>query len=201
MWKIWPANRSSDVQPVAKGAPDPATAGTDAVVLDHAHRILTEHLPVLRAVAARVCRGNADEVAELVQDVFEKALRSIHTLNLKQNPRGWLVTILHNLHIDRCRQRARRFEHVGYDDVSLPAPESSPAPDWAALGIDDIRRAAAQLSPELRETYVLFAFEDRTYAEVAAALGVPTGTVGTRILRARARLREILAAELAARAT
>jgi len=201
MWKIWPANRSSDVQRVAKGAPDPASAGSDTVLVERAHQVLTEQLPVLRAVAARVCRGNADDIAELVQDVYEKALRSIHTLNLKQNPRGWLVTILYNLHIDRCRQRARRLEHVGYDDVALPAPEPSAAPDWAALTIDDIRRAAAQLSPDLREAYVLFAFQDRTYAEVAAALGVPTGTVGTRILRARARLREILVAELAARAT
>jgi RNA polymerase sigma-70 factor (ECF subfamily) len=83
----------------------------------------------------------------------------------------------------------------------LPAPELATAPDWAVLTADHVRRAAARLPSELRDAYCMFAFEDHTYAEVAAALGIPTTTVGTRILRARARLKEMLAAELAAEGT
>lgn len=164
----------------------------------HGRELLAEHLPVLRAVASRLCRGNPAETEDLVQDVLEKALRSLHTLDLTQNPRGWMVTILHNLHVDRYRRRARQGQHVPCDESLLTAPEPLAAPDWAGLTADDVRRAAARLPAELRDAYVLFALEGRTYAEVSAALGIPTATVGTRILRARARLKEMLVAGLAA---
>jgi RNA polymerase sigma-70 factor (ECF subfamily) len=113
------------------------------------------------------------------------------------NPRGWMVTILHNLHIDRCRRRARMKPHVPHDEVPLPAPEVAEAPAWSAMGADDVRRAAARLPDELRTTYTMFALEGRSYQEVAEALGIPKATVGTRVSRARARLKELLTMELA----
>ena len=180
------------------GTLDPASDGTDSAVAKHVRALLVEQVPVLRAVASRLCRGRADAVEDLVQDVFEKALRSLHTLDLKQSPRGWMIAILHNLHVDRCRRYARLRPHVEYDEFAVSAPEPAAAPDWAGLTADDVRRAAAELPPDLREAYSLFAFEGRTYAEVAAVLGIPITTVGTRILRARARLKEILIARLSA---
>jgi len=162
-----------------------------------ARRILAEQLPILRAVARGLSR-DAAELEDLVQDAYEKALRSIHTMNVGANPRGWMVTILHNLHIDRCRRRARMKPHVPADEVPLPAPEVIEAPAWSAISTDDVRRAAARLPDELRTTYTMFALEGRSYHEVAAALGIPKATVGTRVSRARARLKELLTAELAA---
>lgn len=184
-----------------EGVADSAAGDTPPAVAGHVRERLAEHVPVLRAVASRLCRGSADEIEDLVQDVFEKALRSIHTLDLAQNPRGWMVAILHNLHIDRYRQRAQQGQHVPCDEQSLTASEPPLAPDWAMLTADDVRRAAARLSTELRDAYVLFAFEGHTYAEIAAALGIATATVGTRILRARARLKEMLVAGLAGECT
>ncbi|HEX8112218.1 MAG TPA: RNA polymerase sigma factor [Kofleriaceae bacterium] len=201
MRKIWPTKRSSGVQQTAGGEAPSAAGNAPPAVARHGRELLADHLPVLRAVASRLCRGNAAETEDLVQDVLEKALRSIHALDLSQNPRGWMVTILHNLHIDRYRRRARQGEHVPCDESLLSAPEALPAPDWAALTADDVRRAAAQLPAELRDAYVLFALDGHTYAEVAAALGIPTATVGTRVLRARARLKEMLVAGLAAGCT
>lgn len=175
--------------------------GPDALAPESARRILTEQLPVLRAVARNLVR-NAAEVEDLVQDVFEKALRSLHRIDLGANPRGWMVTILHNLHIDRCRQRARMQPHVPCDDAAIAVPaapdegDEGDAPIWSAMTTDDVRRAAARLPDELREVYVMFALDGRSYIEVAAALGIPKATVGTRLSRARARLKQLLIADL-----
>jgi RNA polymerase sigma-70 factor, ECF subfamily len=165
-------------------------------VTEAARRILTEQLPVLRAVARNLVR-NAAEVEDLVQDVFEKALRSIERIDLTGNPRGWMVTILHNLHIDRCRQRARMKPHVPCDDVIIAAPEERDPPVWSAITTEDVRRAATQLPDELREVYVMFALDGRSYIEVSERLGIPKATVGTRLSRARARLKLLLTTELA----
>ena len=200
--KIPPVDRSSDVPaaqseelPIQRPIDDPGAR----IVPELARRVLTEQLPVLRAVARNLVR-NATEVEDLVQDVFEKALRSLDRIDLAANPRGWMVTILHNLHIDRCRQRARMRPHVPCDEVPIAVvPEDSDVPVWSAITTEDVRRAAAHLPRELREVYVLFALEGRSYIEVAEQLGIPKATVGTRLSRARARLKQQLMTELAAR--
>lgn len=158
--------------------------------------MVAAQLPVLRVVARGLCR-NAAELEDLVQDAFERALRAIDTVDIDGNPRGWMVTILHNLHIDRCRARARMQPHVPHDDLPLPAPEASEPPAWSAIDAEDVRRATTQLPEELRVAYVMFALEGRSYIEIAAALGIPKATVGTRLSRARARLKELLTAQLA----
>jgi RNA polymerase sigma-70 factor (ECF subfamily) len=193
--KIPPVDRSSEV-PVAQLSELARSRPPDAVVSEASRRVLTEQLPVLRAVARNLVR-NAAEVEDLVQDVFEKALRSIERIDLTGNPRGWMVTILHNLHIDRCRQRARMKPHVPCDDVIIAAPEEHDQPVWSAITTDDIRRAATQLPDDLREVYVMFALDGRSYIEVAERLGIPKATVGTRLSRARARLKLLLTSELA----
>ena len=164
---------------------------------DAARRVVTEQLPILRAVARNLVR-NAAEVEDLVQDAFEKALRSIDRIDLSGNPRGWMVTILHNLHIDRCRQRARMKPHVPCDDVVLAMPEEREPPVWSAITTEDVRRAAARLPEDLRAVYTLFALDGRSYIEVAEQLGIPKATVGTRLSRARARLKLLLTTELEA---
>lgn len=160
--------------------------------------VLAEQLPVLRAVARNLVRNPA-EVEDLVQDVFERALRAVDQIDLGANPRGWMVTILHNLHIDRCRQRARMLPHVPCDEVVIAMPEDRDPPVWSAMTTDDIRRAAALLPEELREVYVRFALDGRSYVEIARALGIPKATVGTRLSRARARLKQLLTARLGER--
>jgi len=167
---------------------------------ERARKVLAEQVPVLLLVARGLCRDST-KAEDLVQDVLEKALRSINTLDLEKNPRGWMVAILHNLHIDRCRQLARLEPHVPYDDVPLSTPELLDAPMWLALTVDDVQRAAAQLPNEMRDTYILFAFEGRTYAEIARQLGITKATVGTRLLRARVHLKKLLSAGLSEEST
>lgn len=194
--KIRPPDRSSEV-PLAQPSELPGPAAPEAP--DGWSRVLAEQLPVLRSVARNLVRNPA-EVEDLVQDVYERALRSVDRVDLGDNPRGWMVTILHNLHIDRCRQRARMQPHVPCDDVVIALPEDREPPVWSAITLDDVRRAAAQLPDELREVYRMFALDGRSYIEIADALGIPKATVGTRLSRARGRLKLLLTALLAERA-
>ena len=166
--------------------------------IDSLRSMLVELLPVLRVVARGLCR-NAAEVEDLVQDTFEKALRSIGSVDVTRNPRGWMVTILHNLHIDRCRELARRQTHVPVDDVPLVQPEPATVPAWSEMTVDDVRRAADALPDDLRAVYVPFALEGKSYIEIAEALGIPKATVGTRLLRARTQLKLLLSSYLETR--
>lgn len=173
---------TADQEPVAAPAPESV------------RKMLVDLLPVLREVA-RGLRGRETEVEDLVQDTAERALRSIEAVNLARNPRGWLVTILRNLHIDRCREKARRLPHVPSDD-DLLAPEPTAPPAWSLITTQDLRAAAMQLPDELRAAYLMFAFDGRSYTEISAALGIPKPTVGTRLLRARLQLKTILTARV-----
>jgi RNA polymerase sigma-70 factor (ECF subfamily) len=196
--KIPPVERSSEVRATAAAEHhDQAERRAVRAPPERSRQIVADQLPVLRLVARGLCRDPA-ELEDLIQDVFERALRAIDTIDLDSNPRGWMVTILHNLHIDRCRRRARMQPHVPHDEVALAAPEVAEAPAWSAIDTDDVRRAVSRLPDELRETYVMFALDGRSYAEVAAALGIPKATVGTRLSRARTRLKALLTTDLAA---
>jgi RNA polymerase sigma-70 factor, ECF subfamily len=153
-----------------------------------------EHSPQLRAIAMRLC-GNAADAADLVQDAFERAFRNYDKLEPGTNPRAWVVTILHNMFIDRCRRGRREPRRVAVDDVALAAPEpaAEPDPEWTRLTAEDLRRALDRLEPPFQDIYRMHAIENRSYKEIAATLGIPGATVGTRLLRARDKLRRLLA--------
>jgi len=171
-----------------------------SMIVPLARQQLAEQIPMLRNAARGLCR-NASEAEDLVQDVLERVLRSIHTLDLKMNPRGWMVTILHNLHIDQCRKHARQGPHIPWEEtMPLAAPEHCDELAESSFTTDDVLHCTAQLPADLRDAFTLFALEGRTYAEVATALGIAKATVGTRILRARACLKKLLVADLQRRA-
>ena len=153
-----------------------------------------EHEPQLRAIAMRLT-GNAADAADLVQDCFERAFRNYDKLEPGTNPRAWVVTILHNMFIDRCRRVRREPLRVAVEDVALAAPEpaNDPDPAWATLTAEDLRVALGQLDADFRDVYRMHALENRSYKEISAALGIPAATVGTRLLRARDKLRRLLA--------
>jgi len=155
---------------------------------------VAEHEPQLRAIAMRLT-GNGADAADLLQDAFERAFRHYDKLEPGTNPRAWAVTILHNLFIDRCRRVRREPLRVAVEDVPLAAPEPSSEPDplWTKLTAADLARALERLEPDFRAVYQMHALENRSYKEISAALGIPAATVGTRLLRARDKLRKLLA--------
>jgi RNA polymerase sigma-70 factor (ECF subfamily) len=145
----------------------------------------------LEALARRLCRNQLDP-DDLVQDVFEKTMRSVPPIPDGANERAWLSRVLHNLFIDKLRRRNARREDPLDEPIELPVEDRA---WWHTLTVDEIRATLARLPEEQRMTFELFAFEGRSYDDIAATLGIAKATVGTRILRARQKLRELLTME------
>ncbi len=153
--------------------------------MDEAHRIV-ELIPRLRRYARALVsdRARADD---LVQDTLERAWNKFHLWRPGSDLRAWLFTVMHNVHVNQVR--ASR-DHAVLDDEG---PEMAVAAvQGASLEIRDLERALALLSPEQREVLLLIALEDMSYAEVAAMLDIPIGTVMSRLSRAREKLRALM---------
>jgi RNA polymerase sigma-70 factor (ECF subfamily) len=99
---------------------------------------------------------------------------------------------MHHLFIDRCRKLSRRPPHDAIEGESVPEEVIEPEPPWASLSIEDVRAALAELDASFRRVYELHVFEKYSYDQIAADLGIQKATVGTRLNRARHKLREIL---------
>ena len=158
--------------------------------------LLREHEPVLFALARRQC-GSAQDAQDLVQDTFERALRNLHTLRPDANVRAWLVTLQHHLFIDRCRRLKRDGgAHVNAEEAevearfAVPAPEPEPA--WASVTETQVQDALQTLNADFRAVYQLHALEGRSYQEIAEILKIAKATVGTRLIRARQKLKRLL---------
>ena len=148
------------------------------------------HGDYLRGLARRLCRSQIDP-DDLVQDVLEKAIRN--PIPSDVNERAWLSRVMQNQFIDLIRRATTRREDALADEA--PAAPVEREAWWLALTADDIRAQVAKLPDEQRATFALFAFEHRSYDEIAAELGIAKATVGTRILRARQKIRELLSKE------
>lgn len=147
---------------------------------------LVAQLPSLRRYAAALV-GNAARADDLVQDSIERALRQSAQLRDLQALPGWLRRILHNRYIDEIRRDRSRghvqdiADYVDHLEVSVPAEDRA--------GALDFLRAMNGLSLEHREILLLVGLEDLSYQEISEELGIPLGTVMSRLARARERLR------------
>jgi RNA polymerase sigma-70 factor (ECF subfamily) len=154
-----------------------------------------EHRPLLFATARRLT-GSDSDAHDLVQDTLERALRRFASLPPGGNPRGWLFTILHNAFIDRCRSdRGERATSVDQLAERLAAPDSDAPALWEQVTPEQVKAAVAKLPEEFRAVYGLHAEERKSYEEISRTLGIPKATVGTRLMRARRRLKELLLGE------
>jgi RNA polymerase sigma-70 factor, ECF subfamily len=151
---------------------------------------IREHEAVLRGIARRLC-GNAADADDLVQETYEKALRALDRYADQGNLRSWLATILNNLFIDRCRKAKRAPRTEGIDELEVATPEPPAPPAWASVTAEQVHAALTKIGPEFRQVYELHA-AGRSYDEIAKELGIPKNTVGTRLIRARKKLKELL---------
>ncbi len=173
----------------------PATPAVEAATdLDtHAGRFSTMHSqqgrhrrnpPRLRRYARALTGDTSPDADDLVQDLLERAL-SRWILWRPGNLRAWLFTIMHNIFVNQLRAAAP----LDYRPDEL-VPELSVRPDQEdGLGLRDLDKALQQLSVDQRETLLLVTLEELSYDEAAKVLGVPIGTVMSRLYRARERLR------------
>jgi RNA polymerase sigma-70 factor, ECF subfamily len=146
-------------------------------------------IPSLRRYA-RALERDHDRADDLVQDTLERALSRRALFRRGGNMRGWLLTILHNLHVNELRRRAVRSGTVPLEAAG--AALSAPAPQPGRMVVRDLQQALLQLGDDHRQVLLLVALEGMAYREVAEVLGVPLGTVMSRLARARERLRQLM---------
>jgi RNA polymerase sigma-70 factor (ECF subfamily) len=147
---------------------------------------LIELIPRLRRYARALVsdRSTADD---LVQDTLERAWSKLHLYRHGTDLRAWLFTVMHNVHVNRMR--ATRPTEALEDDTPELAQRAT---QGDALLVRDLERAIAALPEAQREVLLLVALEDLSYDETARALGIPIGTVMSRLSRAREKLRDLM---------
>ncbi len=148
--------------------------------------IVTE-IPRLRRYAQALV-GDAARADDLVQDTLERALNKWLLWRRGSDLRAWLFTIMHNVFVNQIRTPPL---------VEFRADEAMPEAQTRAtqadgLALRDLDRALAELSADQREVLLLIGLEEMSYAEASQVLGVPLGTVMSRLSRARVRLGALL---------
>jgi RNA polymerase sigma-70 factor, ECF subfamily len=148
------------------------------------HPIL-QCIPQLRRYA-RALMGSDGAADDLVQDTLERALMKFDLWQPGTNLRAWLFSIMHNLYVNQLRG-ARDWAPLD-EDLEIPVGPRQEE----GLRIRDLNKALQALPPEQREVLLLVGLEGMRYEEVSMALGVPMGTVMSRLSRGRERLRCLL---------
>ena len=144
-------------------------------------------IPALRRYASALLRDR-QEVDDLVHDCLLRALERLHTRHEDGEVRAWLFAIMHNLFVSRARRAKLRGTAHPLDAVDEAVVGQRATQDDYLHG-RDLMRALDALPEEQRSVLLLVAVEDLSYAEVAHVVGVPVGTVMSRLSRAREKLR------------
>jgi RNA polymerase sigma-70 factor (ECF subfamily) len=170
----WRRSRTTRVRLALVGDMPPDTPPTDGPSFGE---IAELHREMLYRVALRLS-GNRATADDLVQEALLRARLRFDRFQPGTNAGTWLATILTNLFLDQIK----------HEKVIRKAE-----PELVALAADaDLYEAIGALEPELRKVIELCYLQQMRYREVAATLNLPVGTIGTRLMRARARLREFL---------
>lgn len=165
--------------------------------LDFETLVRTHHASLFRFAVSLTHQEH--DAADLVQETFHRWAVKGHTLHDLTKVKAWLFTTLHRLFLEGAR-RSTRFPHV---EVSSVVDDLPPVD---AVTVEAVDAAAlpglmAQLDPGFRSAVALFYLEDYTYPEIAEILGVPLGTVKSRIARGLAQLKHLLRHEIVARSS
>jgi len=153
---------------------------------------LVELIPRLRRYA-RALAGDRASADDLVQDTLERAWAKLHLYRRGTDLRAWLFTVMHNVHVNRVR--AARSTDPLEDEMPELAQRAS---QGDALVVRDLDRSIARLPDEQRAVLLLVTLEELSYEEVARTLGIPIGTVMSRLSRAREKMRAMMAGTSAA---
>ncbi|AFU46638.1 ECF subfamily RNA polymerase sigma-24 subunit [Acidovorax sp. KKS102] len=145
-----------------------------------------EQLPALRRYA-RVLTGDSWAADDLVQDTLERACSKWLLWRTGSDLRAWLFTLMHNLYLNQ-RRALVPLQALDIDEVQDQLPGTQPRSDDAL----DLERCLQRLPADQRAVLLLVAMEDMGYEDTARILGIPVGTVMSRLSRARTRLRALM---------
>jgi len=157
---------------------------------------IASHIPRLRRYA-RALTGDSSAADDLVQDTLERAWRRLAMWRVGSDLRAWLFTIMHNIFVNQIKSEPRmRGQATGL--ATTDSEVTAPLED--RLVLRDLHKALSHLSHEQREVLLLIGLEQMTYGEAAEVLGIPVGTVMSRLSRGREQLRAMTSAAGAAAA-
>ncbi len=166
-------------------------------------RLVEPHIPRMYNYIARMT-GDPAEADDLMQDALLRAYRALGSFRGGATFQTWLYRIATNICVDALRRRRRQGARTFSLDDPLDVAEGQVTRDVADHASDpqqlaevgelqeEVVKAIGELSPKLRSVVVLFDLEGLTYEQIAQALGLPLGTVKSRLFNARVRLRELL---------
>ena len=147
------------------------------------------------AFALSLSRRVAD-AEDLVQETFLRAQRSFDQFQPGTNAKAWRFTILRRLHIDKHRRARVRPGYLPEEELEGLAPvgDAPPPPIEVSegIGVEDVRRALSEVPEAFRTAVHLRDFDGLSYSEIGRILGVPPGTVMSRIHRGRECLKDLL---------
>jgi RNA polymerase sigma-70 factor, ECF subfamily len=160
--------------------------------------LVTEYLPLLRY--ARRLTSDGGDAADLVHTVVAKVLANRDRLAMPDNITAWLRAVLFRAFIDGRRRAVRESlaeesmldRHARWDRAAAPA---EPLPPSFSVTMDEARAVISALPAHYREPYELYTFEHLSYDQIAERLALSAKTVGSRLNRARGRLRALLKAQ------
>jgi RNA polymerase sigma-70 factor (ECF subfamily) len=151
---------------------------------------LAGEIPHLRRFA-RALSGDQAVADDLVQDCIERALRKSHLYDPARPLRAWLYAMLRNIFISGLRSQGRSAVVKAVDDL-VDGEDAVPATQEDRLAVSLVGEALDRLPPQHREVIVLVGLEAMSYRDAAEIIGVPVGTVMSRLSRAREVLRQSL---------
>jgi RNA polymerase sigma-70 factor, ECF subfamily len=153
-------------------------------------RLIEAEIPRLRRYARALTRNNEQAADDLVQECLVRGLSKQHLWAEGTDLRAWLFTIMHNQFVNVVRRSVREGAPVQISDAELPLTRA-PNQDHR-LELRDLHRALAVLPEEQRSVILLIGLEGMAYETAAEVLGVPVGTVRSRLSRGREALRHLM---------
>lgn len=155
-------------------------------------RLVDEHGAVLYRTAFRLV-GDRHEAEDIVQETYRSIWKSRFRYRSDLGERAWMISILRRRVADRWRRRRLPTVLAGETPPDVATSGEDPLHDHYT---DEMQKALGALPQELRETLLLVVVSGLTHQEAADELGIPLGTVLSRVARARSRLRAALAASI-----
>ncbi len=152
--------------------------------------LMAGHLSAAYNLARWLLRNHAD-AEDAVQDAYVRAFKHFDTYRGGEG-KAWLLRIVRNSCYDRLRV-STAGKHVEYDEETPIIDERALNPESSLLRREyqeRVRQAVGALPDHAREILTFHAFEQMTYAQIAATIGIPIGTVMSRLSRAREQLRQ-----------
>ncbi len=151
---------------------------------------LIAEIPHLRRFARGLC-GDASLADDLVQDCIERALKKSHLYDVTKPLRAWLYTVLRNIHVSNWRSNVKHTSSKNIDDLQ-DGEGATRADQEDGFSTTLITEALDKLPALQREVLILVSLEEVSYRDAAEIIGVPIGTIMSRLSRARSTLKDIL---------